>query len=114
MAYVIAQPCVDVNDRQCVTGGPVDCIYEGTRSLSIPPDERVDCGACEPVCPVEAIYPEDDLPGHGVATSSTTPRSLRRPVRGRASISAHRVGPTGSVSSMWTHSLATQPEGAGP
>lgn len=41
---------------------PVDCIYEGVRSLYIRLDEFVDCGACEQVCPVEAIYYEDDLP----------------------------------------------------
>jgi len=40
----------------------VDCIYEGSRMLYIQPDECVDCGACEPVCPVEAIYYEDDVP----------------------------------------------------
>ena len=62
MAYVIALPCVDVLDRACVDECPVDCIYEGERSLYIQPDECVDCGACEPVCPTEAIYYEDDLP----------------------------------------------------
>ncbi|MFT8395072.1 ferredoxin [Propionibacterium sp.] len=62
MTYVIAQPCVDVKDRACVEECPVDCIYEGARTLYIHPDECVDCGACEPVCPVEAIYYEDDLP----------------------------------------------------
>jgi NAD-dependent dihydropyrimidine dehydrogenase PreA subunit len=62
MTYVIGQPCVDVVDRACVDECPVDCIYEGQRSLYIHPDECVDCGACEPVCPVEAIYPEHDLP----------------------------------------------------
>ncbi|MBN9742346.1 ferredoxin [Amycolatopsis sp. A1MSW2902] len=62
MAYVIAEPCVDVMDRACVDECPVDCIYVGERSLYIHPDECVDCGACEPVCPVEAIYYEDDLP----------------------------------------------------
>ncbi|KWZ73096.1 ferredoxin [Winkia neuii] len=41
---------------------PVDCIYEGARTLYIHPDECVDCGACEPVCPTEAIFYEDDLP----------------------------------------------------
>ena len=41
----------------------MDCIYEGGRMLYIQPDECVDCGACEPVCPVEAIYYEDDVPG---------------------------------------------------
>ncbi|QDP98096.1 ferredoxin family protein [Microlunatus elymi] len=62
MTYVIAEPCVDVVDRACVEECPVDCIYEGARSLYIHPDECVDCGACEPVCPVQAIYYEDDLP----------------------------------------------------
>jgi NAD-dependent dihydropyrimidine dehydrogenase PreA subunit len=62
MTYVIAQPCVDVKDRACIDECPVDCIYEGARSLYIHPDECVDCGACEPVCPVEAIYYEDDVP----------------------------------------------------
>ncbi|MGC5627835.1 ferredoxin [Georgenia sp. Z1344] len=62
MTYVIAQPCIDVLDRACVDECPVDCIYEGDRMLYIQPDECVDCGACEPVCPVLAIYYEDDLP----------------------------------------------------
>ena len=62
MTYVIGKPCIDVLDRACVDECPVDCIYEGGRALYIHPDECVDCGACEPVCPVEAIYYEDDLP----------------------------------------------------
>ena len=62
MTYVIAEPCVDVMDRSCIEECPVDCIYEGARMLYIHPDECVDCGACEPVCPVEAIYYEDDVP----------------------------------------------------
>ncbi|MGO3327877.1 ferredoxin [Gordonia sp. (in: high G+C Gram-positive bacteria)] len=62
MTYIIAEPCVDVMDRACVEECPVDCIYEGGRSLYIQPDECVDCGACEPVCPVEAIFYEDDVP----------------------------------------------------
>ncbi|CAL9367898.1 Ferredoxin [Streptomyces sp. enrichment culture] len=62
MTYVIAQPCVDVKDKACIEECPVDCIYEGSRSLYVHPDECVDCGACEPVCPVEAIFFEDDLP----------------------------------------------------
>jgi NAD-dependent dihydropyrimidine dehydrogenase PreA subunit len=62
MTYVIAEPCIDVMDLSCVDECPVDCIYIGARTLYIHPDECVDCGACEPVCPVEAIYYEDDLP----------------------------------------------------
>jgi NAD-dependent dihydropyrimidine dehydrogenase PreA subunit len=62
MAYVIGLPCVDVKDRSCIDECPVDCIYEGRRALYIHPEECVDCGACEPVCPVDAIYFEDDVP----------------------------------------------------
>ena len=62
MTYVIALPCVDVKDKACIADCAVDCIYEGDSMLYILPDECVDCGACEPVCPVEAIYYEDDLP----------------------------------------------------
>ncbi|MDN6853999.1 MAG: ferredoxin family protein, partial [Bifidobacterium crudilactis] len=56
------EPCVDVKDKACVDECPVDCIYEGPRSLYINPNECVDCGACEPVCPTEAIFYEDDVP----------------------------------------------------
>ena len=62
MTYIIGLPCVDLKDRACVEECPVDCIYEGNRMLYIHPEECVDCGACEPVCPVEAIYYEDDVP----------------------------------------------------
>jgi NAD-dependent dihydropyrimidine dehydrogenase PreA subunit len=62
MAYVIAEPCIDVKDKACVDECPVDCIYEGPRMLYIQPDECVDCDACVPVCPVTAIFPEDDIP----------------------------------------------------
>ena len=62
VTYTIAEPCVDLKDKACIEECPVDCIYEGARMLFIHPDECVDCGACEPVCPVEAIYYEDDVP----------------------------------------------------
>lgn len=62
MTYVIAEPCIDVKDKACINECPVDCIYEGKRTLYIHPTECVDCGACEMVCPAEAIYYEDDLP----------------------------------------------------
>jgi ferredoxin len=65
MAYVIAEPCIDVLDVSCVSVCPVDCIHfdEGTdRKLFIDPNECIDCGACEPECPVNAIFPEESLP----------------------------------------------------
>lgn len=65
MTYVIASECIDVLDQACVDVCPVDCIYydEGQdRLLYIQPDECIDCAACEPVCPVTAIFTEEDLP----------------------------------------------------
>ena len=62
MTYVIAEPCIDIKDRSCVDVCPVDCIHEAARMLVIDPEECIDCGACEPECPVEAIFPEESLP----------------------------------------------------
>jgi ferredoxin len=62
VAYVIAEPCMDVKDTACVQECPVDCIYEGDRMLYINPGECIDCAACEPACPVEAIFYADDIP----------------------------------------------------
>ena len=99
MTYVIAQPCVDVLDRACVEECPVDCIYEGSRSLYIHPDERVDCGACEPVCPVEAIYYEDDLPEAWRPHLQDNARFFADPLPGRETAlespgGAAKLGPT--------------------
>jgi ferredoxin len=60
--YVIAEPCIDVKDLSCVDVCPVDCIHEANRILVIDPEECIDSAACEPECPVEAIFPEDALP----------------------------------------------------
>ena len=62
MTYIIAEPCIDIKDKSCVDVCPVDCIHEFERILIIDPEECIDCGACEPECPVEAIFPEDALP----------------------------------------------------
>jgi ferredoxin len=65
MPFVIAEPCIDVLDQACVTVCPVACIHfdQGKdRKLYIDPDECIDCGACEPMCPVEAIYSDLELP----------------------------------------------------
>ena len=65
MTFVITQPCIDTMDKSCVEVCPVDCIHfdEGAdRMLYISPIECIDCGACQPACPVSAIFPEDDVP----------------------------------------------------
>lgn len=62
MAFVVTDRCKGVLDRGCVDACPVDCIYEGDGMLHIHPEQCIDCEACMGVCPVEAIYPERDLP----------------------------------------------------
>jgi NAD-dependent dihydropyrimidine dehydrogenase PreA subunit len=62
MPYVIAAACIDVMDKSCIEECPVDCIYEGDRKLYVNPKECIDCGACEPVCPVEAITQDRHVP----------------------------------------------------
>jgi len=62
MTYVIGKACIGTTDRSCIDVCPVDCIYEAEKMLVIAPDECIDCGLCEPACPVEAI-----TPGEGVA-----------------------------------------------
>ena len=64
MPYVIALPCIGCKDQSCLPACPVACI-SGTASdnqLFINPDECIDCGICETECPVDAIFPADELP----------------------------------------------------
>jgi ferredoxin len=70
MTYVIAEPCIGTKDTACVEVCPVDCIhprkdeasFEGDTMLYIDPEVCIDCGACEPACPVQAIFPQDLVP----------------------------------------------------
>ena len=64
MTYVIAETCIGVKDASCVDVCPVDCIHttDAAPMYYIDPDECIDCGACEPECPVTAIFPEEDVP----------------------------------------------------
>jgi ferredoxin len=65
VAYIITSPCIGTKDRSCVEVCPVDCIHDdGDEDLMlyIDPAECIDCGACEPACPVTAIFAEDDVP----------------------------------------------------
>ena len=77
MTYIIAEPCIDVKDRGCVDVCPVDCIYEGEDMLYIHPDECIDCGACEPECPVTAIFPEERYAGRVEELYRKEPRVFR-------------------------------------
>jgi len=70
MAYVITETCLGVSDSTCVGFCPVECIRDGKidvngvtyEQLFIDPDGCIDCGVCRPECPVDAIYPADELP----------------------------------------------------
>lgn len=64
MTYVITQPCIDEKDASCLEVCPVDCIHarEDDEQYYIDPRRCIDCGACQPVCPVRAIFPEDAVP----------------------------------------------------
>ena len=90
MTYTIAEPCVDIKDKACIEECPVDCIYEGARMLYIHPDECVDCGACEPVCPVEAIFYEDDVPDQWSALHAGQCGLLRRARLARRRVEGRR------------------------
>lgn len=62
MPYVITEACIGVKDKSCMNVCPVDCIYEGEDMVYIHPDECIDCGLCEPECPVTAIFVDTDVP----------------------------------------------------
>jgi ferredoxin len=62
MTYVVGENCIRCKFTDCVEVCPVDCFHAGPNFLVIDPDECIDCTLCEPECPAEAIFSEDDLP----------------------------------------------------
>jgi ferredoxin len=60
MTFVVTDSCIKCKFTDCVEVCPVDCFYEGENMLVIHPDECIDCGVCEPECPVEAIKPDTE------------------------------------------------------
>ncbi len=60
MTYVVTDKCIRCKYMDCVEVCPVDCFYEGDNMLVIHPDECIDCGVCEPECPVDAIRPDTE------------------------------------------------------
>lgn len=69
MTYVIASACIDVMDKSCIEVCPVDCILveDEDRMCYIEPNDCIDCGVCEPACPVGAIFADKELPSEAVA-----------------------------------------------
>lgn len=62
MTFVVTESCIKCKYTDCVEVCPVDCFYEGPNFLVISPDECIDCALCEPECPVNAIFSEDEIP----------------------------------------------------
>jgi ferredoxin len=60
LTYVVNESCIRCKIMDCVDVCPVDCFYEGENMLVIHPDECIDCGVCEPECPVDAIKPDTE------------------------------------------------------
>jgi len=61
MTYVVDENCIKCKLMDCVEVCPVDCFYEGENMLVIHPDECIDCGVCEPECPVDAIHSDTEV-----------------------------------------------------
>ena len=62
MTFVVTENCIKCKYTDCVEVCPVDCFHEGPNFLAIDPEECIDCTLCEPECPAEAIFAEDDVP----------------------------------------------------
>lgn len=62
MVYVVCEPCLDCKYTDCVVVCPVECFYQDDEMLYIHPEECIHCDACMPECPVEAIFPDTDVP----------------------------------------------------
>lgn len=62
MSYVVTEPCINCKYTDCVDVCPVDCFKEGENFLIIDPEECIDCTLCVAECPVDAIFPEDEVP----------------------------------------------------
>tara|TARA_B100000427_G_scaffold170813_1_gene142018 strand:+ start:636 stop:977 length:342 start_codon:yes stop_codon:yes gene_type:complete len=71
MTYIVNDKCIKCKLMDCVEVCPVDCFYEGENMLVIKPDECIDCGVCEPECPVEAIQPDTDGIAEGLLKINT-------------------------------------------
>ena len=96
MTFVITQPCIDTMDKACVEVCPVDCIHfeEGSdKMLFIDPAECIDCGACQPACPVSAIFPEDDVPGDQASFININSLWYSDPAAARAQVGGGAAAP---------------------
>jgi NAD-dependent dihydropyrimidine dehydrogenase PreA subunit len=99
MTFVMAEPCIDVVDQTCVRVCPVACIHFDAgkdRKLYIDPQECIDCGACEPACPVETISHENDLPPCWMPYLEIDALWFHDPEAARARVAALKGGDAGA------------------
>jgi NAD-dependent dihydropyrimidine dehydrogenase PreA subunit len=112
--YAIGAPCIDVSDRSCIEECPVDCIYEGERKLYINPKECIDCGACEPVCPVDAIVSDRSADADGKTWLADNAQFFAQTLAGRDGPlgnpgGALRVGTVGADTDLVSQQPAAAP-----
>ncbi len=91
MAFVVTEPCFDCKYTDCVVVCPCDCFHEGERMLFIHPDHCIDCEACMPECPVEAILHESNVP-----EAQSEFIALNREMSARLPTISERAKPLGS------------------
>ena len=97
MTYIVNDSCIRCKYMDCVSVCPVDCFYEGENMLVIHPDECIDCGVCEPECPVEAIKPDTEPGRGGVAEAQRRLRCCPAEYHGEARCPGRREGVGGQA-----------------
>src|SRR4051794_30411121 len=96
MAFVVCEPCRGCKYTDCVTVCPCECFYQDEMMLYIDPDECIDCGACVPECPVEAIFDAWSIPPawqHYAALNAERATTLKAEGRGITEKQAAKEGP---------------------
>ena len=78
MTYIVNENCIKCKLTDCVEVCPVDCFYEGKNMLVIKPDECIDCGVCEPECPIDAIKPDTEAGNEKFISQKLPDRSLEK------------------------------------
>ncbi len=117
MAFVITQPCIDTTDRSCVEVCPVDCIHfeEGAdRMLYINPAECIDCGACQPACPVSAIFPDAEVPAAMAAFTEINSAWYEDPAAARQKVAALLGGGSAPAAPAAAAPAASAPSAPAP
>ena len=115
MTFVITQPCIDTTDQSCVEVCPVDCIHfeEGAdRMLYINPVECIDCGACQPACPVSAIFPDNEVPEGSEQFTAINELWFTDPAAARAQVGGGAPTPAAAAAPAETAPAAEAPAAA--